>query len=502
MARKKMAATSFEEKIWDAADVLRSHISASEYRKIVIGLIFLWYIYNAFEERYELLVEEGYGYENDPAAYTERNVFFVPEVARWDTIAAAAHTPEIGVIINEAMKAVEESNPELKGILPKNYADSDIDKRVLGKVVDIFTDMDLADADTEDSRDLLGRTYEYCLMQFAANEGTKGGEYYTPSSIVKTIVEILHPFSKCRVYDPCCGSGGMFIQSMKFVQAHSGNMNISVYGQESNADTWKMAKMNMAIHGIDADLGTSHADTFFQDMHPDLSADFIMANPPFNTSGWGQEELAGNKRWKYGVPPAGNANFAWIQHMISHLAPHGKIGLVLANGSLTGQYNGEGKIRENIIKDDLVEGIVAMPPQLFYRVSIPVCLWIIAKSKRQRGKILFVNARNMGYMADRRHREFTEKEITKIADAFSDFETGTLEPELGFCGVATLEQVKENDYMLTPGRYVGLPQDEDDGIPYERQMETLSAELSELYRESHALEEKVREQLAAIGYEI
>lgn len=329
MGTKNNANIGFEKQIWDAACVLWGHIPAAEYRKVIVGLIFLRYISSAFEKRYQQLVDEDDGFEDDKDAYAEDNIFFVPEDARWSKIASAAHTPEIGTVIDDAMRAIEKENLSLKNVLPKNYASPDLDKRVLGDVVDLFTNMDMGD--TEESKDLLGRTYEYCIQQFAAYEGVKGGEFYTPASIVKTIVAILKPFKNCRVYDPCCGSGGMFVQSAKFIQAHSGKRGeIAVYGQESNADTWKMAKMNMAIRGIDADLGPYQADTFFNDLHKTLKADFIMANPPFNLSNWGQEKLKDDVRWKYGTPPAGNANYAWIQHMIHHLAPNGKIGLVLA----------------------------------------------------------------------------------------------------------------------------------------------------------------------------
>lgn len=374
MAEKNNTKIGFEKEIWDAACVLWGHIPAADYRKVIVGLIFLRYISSSFEKKYNELVEEGYGFEDDRDAYMEDNIFFVPKEARWSTISAATHTPEVGMVIDNAMRAIEAENKTLKNVLPKIYASPDLDKRVLGEVVDLFTNNINMD-DTEESKDLLGRTYEYCISQFAAYEGTKGGEFYTPSSIVKTIVEILKPFENCRVYDPCCGSGGMFVQSVKFLQAHSGNRNhISVFGQESNADTWKMAKMNMAIRGIDANFGSYQADTFFNDLHSTLKADFIMANPPFNLSNWGQDKLQDDVRWKYGLPPAGNANYAWIQHMIHHLASNGKIGLVLANGALSTQTSGEGNIRKAIIEDDLIEGIVAMPTQLFYSVTIPVTL--------------------------------------------------------------------------------------------------------------------------------
>ena len=492
----------FEKQIWDAACVLWGHIPAAEYRKVIIGLIFLRYISAAFEKRYNELLAEGDGFENDKDAYTMENIFFVPEIARWSTIAAAAHTPEIGKVIDEAMRAIEAENKALKNVLPKNYASPDLDKRVLGEVVDLFTNnVDMKDIGTD--HDVLGRTYEYCIAQFAAYEGVKGGEFYTPSSVVKTIVEILKPYENCRVYDPCCGSGGMFVQSVKFLQAHSGNRNkISVYGQESNADTWKMAKMNMAIRGIDADFGPYQADTFFNDLHPSLKADFIMANPPFNLSNWGQDKLKDDARWKYGLPPSGNANYAWIQHMIHHLAPNGKIGLVLANGALSTQTSGEGEIRKRIIQDDLIEGIVAMPTQLFYSVTIPVTLWFISRNKKQKGKTLFIDARKMGYMVDRKHRDFTQDDIKKLADTFTAFQEGTLEDKKGFCAVVTTDDIAKQDYILTPGRYVGIEEQEDDGEPFEDKMKRLTSELSKMFEQSNTLQDEIRKNLGSIGFEV
>ena len=499
MDKKNNASAGFEKQIWDAACVLWGHIPAAEYRKVIVGLIFLRYISNAFEKRYNELVAEGDGFENEPDAYMMENIFFVPEKARWSVVSAAAHTPEIGQVIDDAMRAVEDENKTLKNVLPKNYASPDLDKRVLGDVVDLFTNMDMSDT----SRDILGTTYQYCIKQFAAYEGVKGGEFYTPESIVKTIVAILQPFENCRVYDPCCGSGGMFVHSAEFVEAHQGNrQKISVYGQESNADTWKMAKMNMAIRGIDADFGQYHADTFFNDLHKSLKADFIMANPPFNLSNWGQDKLKDDIRWKYGTPPAGNANYAWIQHMIHHLAPNGKIGLVLANGALSTQSSGEGEIRKNIIEADLVEGIVALPTQLFYSVTIPVTLWFISKNKKQKGKTLFIDARKMGYMVDRKHRDFTDDDIQKLADTFTAFQNGTLEEVKGFCAVADISEIAKQDYILTPGRYVGIEEQEEDGEPFDEKMKRLTSELSEMFKKSHELENEIREKLGAIGYDI
>ena len=501
MAEKNNTNIGFEKQIWDAACVLWGHIPAADYRKVIIGLIFLKYVSGAFEQRYNQLVAEGDGFENDPDEYLAENVFFVPEEARWNVIANAAHSPEIGIVIDNAMRAIEKENDSLKNVLPKIYASPDLDKRALGEVVDLFTNINMYEQGND--KDLLGRTYEYCISQFAAYEGVKGGEFYTPSSVVKTIVAILKPFENCRVYDPCCGSGGMFVQSAQFIEAHAGSIDkVSVYGQESNADTWKMAKINMAIRGIDANLGAHHADTFYDDLHKNQRFDFIMANPPFNLSNWGADHLKDDVRWKYGMPPAGNANYAWIQHMIHHLAPDGKIGLVLANGALSTQASGEGDIRKNIIEADLVEGIIAMPTQLFYSVTIPVTLWFISKNKKQKNRTLFIDARKMGHMVDRKHRDFTAEDIQKLADTFEAFQNGTLEDVKGFCAVATTQEIEKQDYILTPGRYVGIEEVEDDGEPFEEKMTRLTGELSTMFAKSRELEEEIRKKLGAIGYEI
>ena len=431
----------FEQELWNAACELWGHIPAADYRKVIIGLIFLKYVSDAYEKKYNELVAEGEGFENDDDEYISENIFLVPAEARWSKISTAAHSQEIGIVLDEAMRAIENMNPSLKNVLPKNYASPDLDKRVLGNVVDIFTNINMKNQSND--KDLLGRAYEYCIAKFAAHEGAKGGEFYTPSSVVKTIVSILKPFENCRVYDPCCGSGGMFVQSAKFIEAHSGSIDrVSVYGQESNADTWKMAKINMAIRGIDANLGPHQADTFYNDLHRNQKFDFIMANPPFNLSNWGQDKLKDDVRWKYGIPPAANANFAWIQHMIHHLPPNGKIGLVLANGALSTQTSGEGEIRKKIIESDLVEGIVAMPTQLFYSVTIPVTLWFLNKNKKQKGKTVFIDAREMGHMVDRKHRDFTDEDIQKLADTFESFQNGTLEDVKGFCKVATIQEIE------------------------------------------------------------
>lgn len=498
MAKQNTADIGFEKEIWKAADLLRGNLDASEYKSVVLGLIFLKYISDKFETKYQELVNSSEGFEEDRDEYMADNIFFVPQEARWSVVAKAAHTPEIGAIIDNAMRLIEKENLRLKGILPKNFARPELDKRRLGDVVDLFTNIQMKEHG--DSKDILGRTYEYCLSKFAEAEGKLAGEFYTPACIVQTLVEVLKPYHG-RVYDPACGSGGMFVQSAKFIERHQGNIkDISVYGQDSNPTTWKMAQMNLAIRGIEADLGKFNADTFFNDQHPTLKADFIMANPPFNLSDWGADKLQDDVRWKFGIPPSGNANFAWLQHMIHHLSPKGKIGMVLANGSLSSHTGGEGMIRENIIKADLIEGIVALPSQLFYTTGIPVSLWFLNREKKQKDKILFVDARNMGTMVTRKLRELQEADIKKIADTFDKYSDGTLENEKGFCAVVTLGDVAKQDYILTPGRYVGIAEQEDDGIPFQEKMDKLTTELSDLFAQSHDLEDEIRKQLASIGF--
>ena len=499
MANEKTTANiGFEKKIWDAACVLRGNMDASEYKSVVLGLIFLKYISDRFDEKYEQLKAEGDGFEEDIDEYTSEGIFFVPQGARWRDIAAQAHTPEIGVVIDDAMRNIEKENKRLKDILPKNFARPELDKRRLGDVVDLFTNIQMHEQGSE--KDILGRTYEYCLSKFAEQEGKLAGEFYTPSCVVRTLVEVLQPYHG-RVYDPACGSGGMFVQSAKFIENHSGNINdISVYGQDSNPTTWKMAQMNLAIRGIDADLGKYNADTFFNDCHPTLRADYIMANPPFNLSDWGADKLQDDVRWQYGVPPTGNANFAWLQHMIYHLAPNGKIGMVLANGSLSSQSGGEGDIRKNIINADLVDCIVAMPTQLFYTTQIPVSLWFLAKNKKQKGKTLFIDARKMGTMVTRKLRELSEDDIKKIADTYNAFIDGTLEDVKGFCAVKTTEDIATQDYILTPGRYVGIEDKEEDDEPFDEKMARLTGELSLLIKNSHDLEDQIRDKLSKLGY--
>ncbi len=500
MAKKtdNTAEIGFEQQIWKAADKLRGNIDASEYKNVVLGLIFLKYISDKFDARYQELLDEGYGDEEDRDEYLAENIFFVPENARWSVIAAAAHTPENGKTIDEAMRAIEAENDKLKNILPKDFARQELDKIKLGEVIDLFTNVQMAEKG--DTRDILGRTYEYCLSQFASQEGKNAGEFYTPACVVKTLVEIIEPFHG-RVYDPCCGSGGMFVQSAEFVKNHQGNINdLSVYGQESNPTTWKMATMNLAIRGIDADLGKFNADTFFNDIHKTERFDYILANPPFNLKDWGGDKLKEDPRWDYGIPPEGNANFAWVQHMVHHLGPNGRMGMVLANGSLSSQTGTEGDIRKALVEADLIEGIVAMPDKLFYSTGIPVSLWIISKKKKQPGKTLFVDAREMGTMVSRKLREFTEEDIKKVAKSFDDYRDGTLEDEKGFCAVVDTEGIAAQDFILTPGRYVGIADIEDDGEPFEQKMERLTSDIAKCFEESNRLQEQIKKNLEAIGY--
>ncbi|GHV90238.1 DNA methyltransferase [Spirochaetia bacterium] len=499
-SEQNSAEIGFEKQIWDAANILRGNIDASEYKHVILGLIFLKYLSDKFEDQYKELKEAGDGFEEDRDAYDEQNVFYVPASARWKKIAAKAHTPEIGKVIDDAMVAIEKENTKLKGVLPKNFARPELDKRRLGEVVDLFTNITMtAHGDT---KDILGRTYEYCLGQFAEQEGKLAGEFYTPACVVRTLVEVIQPLGG-RVYDPCCGSGGMFVQSAKFVESHQGNINkISIFGQDSNPTTWKLCQMNLAIRGIEADLGEAAADTFSNDQHPSKKMDFILANPPFNISNWGGDKLQTDVRWKYGVPPSGNANFAWLQHMIHHLGPKGRIGMVLANGSLSSQSGNEGEIRKAIIEDDLLEGIVAMPPNLFYTATVPVALWFINRKKAQSGKSLFIDARNMGTMVTRRLREMTDEDIAKIADAFDKFANGKFKAEKGFSAVVKTTEIAKQDYILTPGRYVGLAEQEDDGEAFDEKMGRLTTELAGFFDESHKLEKEIKKRLGSIGWEI
>jgi len=495
----------FEKKIWDVACVLRGNMDASEYKHVVLGLIFLKYLSDSFEKRHKELMDEGEGFEEDNDEYTKKGISFVPEIARWENISKYSHDQIIGKVIDEAMDAIERSNSRLNGVLPQNFARPELDKRRLGEVVDLFTNIPMIDK----RKDLLGRVYEYCLSKFAEQEGKLAGEFYTPSCIVKLLVEVLKPFNG-RVYDPCCGSGGMFVQSAKFIENHQGRINdISIYGQDSNPTTWKLCQMNLAIRGIEANLGKYNAGTFFDDQHPQLKADYILANPPFNLSNWGGDKLLNDKRWVYGIPPTGNANFAWMQHMIHHLSTNGKIGMVLANGALSSSTGGEGEIRSKIVKADLVEAIVSLPPQLFYTTGIPVTLWFLNKNKtphQTKGKVLFVDARELGTMETRRLRVLTDEDIVRISNKIEDWrhdkenlnsenETVNYDDEKGFCKSSTLEEISENSYILTPGRYVGIEDKEDTDEPFEIKMPKLKQELFKMFDQSHTLEEEIKKQL-------
>ena len=501
----------FEETLWKAADKLRGSMDASEYKHVVLGLIFLKYISDKFETKYEALIAEGEGFEEDRDEYESENIFWVPKEARWGFIMDNAKDIKIGQYIDDAMILIEKENPTLKGVLDKRYARPEIDKRRLGELIDLISTIKLHN---NDEKDLLGRVYEYFLGQFASVEGKGGGEFYTPTSIVKTLVEMIEPY-KGRIYDPCCGSGGMFVQSEKFVEEHQGKVeNLSIYGQEMNSTTWKLCKMNLAIRGLDANLGDHHADTFHNDMHKTLKADYILANPPFNISDWGGSQLTDDVRWRYGTPPAGNANYAWLQHMVYHLGPNGSAGIVLANGSLSSNTSNEGEIRKNLLEADLVDAIVALPDKLFYSTGIPVSLWILNRNKEnnpnyrnRKHEVLFIDARNLGQMIDRRHRELSSEgennDVSKIANVYHQWRNkeGSYEDIKGFCKSAKIEEIREHEYVLTPGRYVGIEDVEQDGIPFEEKMENMTAELAELFAKSRHLEDEIRKNLGGIGYE-
>ncbi len=515
----------FEQKLWLAADKLRSNMDAAEYKHVVLGLIFLKYISDAFEEHYAKLVAgEGEYAGADPEdqdEYKAGNVFWVPPAARWSYLQNSAKQPTIGKIVDDAMVAIERDNPRLKGILPKDYARPALDKNRLGELIDLIGTIGLGDASNR-AKDILGRVYEYFLSQFASAEGKKGGQFYTPQSVVRLLVEMLAPY-KGRVYDPCCGSGGMFVQSEKFVEAHGGRLgDISIYGQESNATTRRLAVMNLAIRGIEADLGEEQADTFRRDLHPDLRADFVLANPPFNDSDWFRKD--DDPRWQYGLPPRGNANFAWVQHFIHHLAPGapgssgGMAGFVLANGSMSSNQSGEGEIRRAIIEADLVDCMVALPGQLFYSTQIPVCLWFLSRDKtnnrfrNRKRQTLFIDARKLGHLVDRVHRELSDEETQRIAQTYHAWR-GTDDPlrnshsevreyaEIpGFCNSATADEIAQHGYVLTPGRYVGAEELEDEGEPFDEKMSRLINELNAQFAESADLERRIRQNLTGIGY--
>ena len=511
MANTKNNGTSLEARLWRAADALRGSMDAAEYKHVVLGLIFLKHISDAFEAHRDRLEAEQYADPEDPDEYRARNIFWVPPEARWARLQANARQPTIGQLVDEAMAAVERDNPALKDVLPKDYARPALDKTRLGQLIDLLSDLRI----DSPAGDILGQVYEYFLSQFASAEGKRGGEFYTPRCVVKLLVEMLEPYGG-RVYDPCCGSAGMFVQSVEFIRAHAtGNGNggraradISIYGQELNYTTWRLAKMNLAIRGIEGQI--AHGDTFHNDRFPDLKADFILANPPFNVSDWGGELLREDKRWKYGVPPVGNANFAWVQHIIHHLAPAGVAGFVLANGSMSSNQSGEGEIRKAIIEADLVDCMVALPGQLFYSTQIPACLWFLARDRKngkfrdRRGEVLFIDARKMGRMVDRTHRELTDEDIAKIANTYhawrGEKDAGEYKDEAGFCKSATLEEVRKHGYVLTPGRYVGAAEQEEDDEPFDQKMQRLVAQLREQQTEAAKLDAAIAANLKELGY--
>ena len=505
MNTKKVKEEKYEEKLWKAADKLRGSMDAGEYKHVVLGLIFLKYVSDAFESKYEELKLDELADEEDRDEYISENIFWVPKESRWSYIKQYANTPEIGKVIDNAMELIEKENTSLKNVLNKNYSRPELDKPRLGELVTLFTNLEIGTNKAQEL-DMLGRVYEYCISKFAAEEGKGGGEFYTPACIVKTLVEMIEPYSG-RVYDPACGSGGMFVQSSKFIKEHQGNLKeISIFGQELNPTTWKLAKMNLAIRQIEGNLGPEHADTFHKDLHPTLKADYILANPPFNISDWGGDKLQNDIRWKFGVPPTGNANYAWLQHMIHHLNPEkGVAGTVLANGSLSSDTNNEGTIRRNMLEADVVECIVSLPDKLFYATGIPCCLWIMRRKKNEKNKnkVLFIDARNLGEMKTRKLKKLRAEDRSKIATTYHNWrDNENYEDVLGFCRSEDLQNIRENNYVLTPGRYVGTEEQEDDGIPFEDKMKSLTEELSKQMEESKNLDEEIKKVLGAIGYEI
>jgi len=500
-----------EKTLWATADKLRSNMDAAEYKHVVLGLIFLKYISDAFNDLHSKLVKGEGEFEGadpeDADEYVAYNVFFVPETARWKYLQDRAKQPEIGKLIDNAMDEIEKINSNLKGVLPKIYADPELNKTRLGELIDLIGTIGF-NQEGHAAKDLLGQVYEYFLGQFADAEGKKGGQFYTPSSIVKLLVEMLEPYEG-RVYDGACGSGGMFVQSEKFVKEHQGNIkNLSIYGQESNPTTLRLAKMNLAIRGIDAKIELG--DTFMDDKHKDLKADYILANPPFNISDWSGEQLRDDIRWKYGVPPTGNANYAWLQHFIHKLSNSGTAGVVLANGSMNSTAGSEGEIRKNMIEAGLIDCMVSLPAQLFYNTAIPACLWFIAKNKsngkfrNRANEILFIDARNLGIMINRRNKEFSDIDIKQIADTYHNWRNpnGNYSDVSGFCKSAKIEEVKKGNYVLMPGKYVGTEEIENDGISFDAKMVSLTSKLSEQFEQREILENTIRVKLKSIGYDI
>lgn len=506
MAKTKVKNTEqskpIEQQLFAAADKLRKNIDAAEYKHYVLGLIFLKYVSDAFEEMYQKIVnKEGEHEFDDPEdrlVYSSNYVFFVPQLSRWKHLVARAKLPTIGEDIDNAMDLIEKENPKLRGVLPKQFAKPQLDKMVLGELIDLINNMDLG-TEAARKKDLFGVVYEYFLGQFALAEGKKGGQFYTPRSVVQLLIEMLQP-EKGKVYDPCCGSGGMFVMSEKFVLQHQGRIDdITIYGQESNQTTWRLAVMNLAIRGIDSEqVKWNNEGSFLKDAHPDLKADYIIANPPFNVSDWSGEILRSDARWKYGVPPTGNANYAWLQHMLYHLAPTGKAGVVLSKGALTTKQSGEYEIRKAMLEDGVVDCIVNLPTKLFLNTQIPACLWFLNRDKNRlrKGEVLFIDARNEGFLVNRRTREFTDLDIQKIADTYHHWLNSRTEYEdiAGFCKSATLEEIRVMDYVLTPGRYIGLPDDEDD-FNFMEQFAKLRSELVQQMQEEAQLNKRLKENL-------
>uniref|UniRef100_E6PF33 site-specific DNA-methyltransferase (adenine-specific) n=1 Tax=mine drainage metagenome TaxID=410659 RepID=E6PF33_9ZZZZ len=501
---------NFEAKLWSMADQLRGAMDASEYKHPVLGLIFLKYISDAFEELHAELASDPESDAEDRDEYTARNIFWVPAAARWSQIAASAKSPQIGEIVDTAMIEIERDNPRLRGVLPKEYAKPSLGSTRLGAIVDLVNGIGLGNAEAR-KHDVIGRVYEYFLGRFANAEGKAGGEFYTPRPVVRLLVEAIEPY-KGRVFDPCCGSGGMFVQSEQFVLAHGGKIgDVSIYGQESNHTTWRLAMMNLAIRGIEAHIEWNEGGSFLQDAFPDLKADFILANPPFNDSEWGGQGLRDDKRWKFGIPPAGNSNYAWIEHFVHHLAPTGVAAFVMANGSMSSNQSGEGEIRRNLIEAEhggLVDCVIALPGQLFYTTQIPVCVWILARHRRNHkfrdrtDEVLFIDARKMGEMTDRTHKTLRDEDIAKIAGVYHAWrgKDGGYADVPGFCKAATLEEVRKHGHVLTPGRYVGTEELEDDGEPFAEKMARLTGLLREQQAAGAELDSAIAANLRGLGF--
>ena len=504
----------FEADLFKTADKLRGNMEPSDYKHVALGLIFLKYISDAFEAKHKALLAEDAQAAEDKDEYLADNVFWVPKEARWSHLQANAKLPTIGTLIDDAMRAIEKDNESLKGVLPKDYARPALNKVMLGELIDLISGIALGEAGDR-TKDILGRVYEYFLGQFAGAEGKRGGEFYTPRSVVRVLVEMLEPYSG-RVYDPCCGSGGMFVQSEKFVTEHGGRIgDIAIYGQESNYTTWRLAKMNLAVRGIDSDIRWNNEGSFHKDELRDLKADYILANPPFNISDWGGDRLREDVRWKFGAPPVGNANYAWLQHIYHHLAPNGTAGVVLANGSMSSNQSGEGDIRKAMLEADAVDCMVALPGQLFYSTQIPACLWFLARNKNpahgkagglrdRRGQVLFIDARKMGVLVDRTRRELTDEEVQKIANTYHAWrgepDAGEYADVAGFCKSATLDDIRKHGHVLTPGRYVGAAEQEDDGEPFEEKMARLSALWREQREHAAQLDSAIEANLKALRF--